>query len=91
MPFNFILMIFSDSFSEIMKTGENTAPSQKVREKERRLNFSDKQLNHFKFAHKMPQIRWQIGEKATGQEHTPLLTCSFPVLGLSHSPKNEKH
>ena len=50
MPFNFILMIFSDSFSEITKTGENKAPSQKVREKERRLNFSDEQLNHFKFA-----------------------------------------
>ena len=50
MSFNFILMIFSDSFSEIMKTGENTAPSQKVREKERRSNFSDKQLNYFKFA-----------------------------------------
>ena len=50
MPFNFILMIFSDSFSEIMKTGEKTAPSQKVREKERRSNLSDKQLNYFKFA-----------------------------------------
>ena len=50
MSFNFILMIFSDSFSEIMKTGEKTAPSQKVREKERRSNLSDKQLNYFKFA-----------------------------------------
>ena len=43
-------MIFSDSFSEIMKTGENTASSQKVREKELRSNFSDEQLNYFKFA-----------------------------------------
>ena len=43
-------MIFSDSFSEIMKTGENTASSQKVREKELRSTFSDEQLNYFKFA-----------------------------------------
>ena len=50
MSFNFILMIFSDSFSEIMKTGENTASSQKVHEKELRSNFSDEQLNYFKFA-----------------------------------------
>ena len=61
-PFNSILF-FSDSFSEIIKTGKNTdgnearcddwmsnASSQQVRGKEPRSNFSDQQLNYSKFA-----------------------------------------